>query len=188
AAYLAASADVDATRREAARLAEAVEGRDYNDTNYIFPTYIVTELPKGLTGLVIAVIFAAAMTALSGELSSLATASMVDFSKPFGSPGGDEGRALLVSRVLPAGWGAFACLVALQAGRLGSAIEVVNRLGSYFYGSILGVFGLAVLTPRASARGAFYGLFFGVAAVLAVSLPPPLHFLCDHLLGAGAPF
>ena len=59
--------------------------------------------------------------------------------------------------------------VALEAGRLGSAIEVVNRFGSYFYGSILGVFGLAVLTPRATARGAFYGLFAGMAAVFLVS-------------------
>jgi SSS family transporter len=184
AAYLAASADVDAARREAGRLAQAVEGRPYNDTNYIFPTYIVTELPKGLTGLVIAVIFAAAMTALSGELSSLATASMVDFYKRFLSPDGDEARDLLVSRVLTAVWGGFACLVALHAGRLGSAIEVVNRLGSYFYGSILGVFGLAVLTPRASARGAFYGLFFGVAAVLAVALLTPVHFLWYNVVGA----
>jgi SSS family transporter len=184
AAYLAASTEVDAARREAARLAGTVEGRPYNDTNYIFPTYIVTELPKGLTGLVIAVIFAAAMTALSGELSSLATASMVDFYKRFVSPDGDEARDLLVSRVLTAVWGGFACLVALQAGRLGSAIEVVNRLGSYFYGSILGVFGLAVLTPRASARGAFYGLFFGVAAVLAVALLTHVHFLWYNVVGA----
>jgi SSS family transporter len=184
AAYLAASGEVDAARREAARLAGAVEGRPYNDTNYIFPTYVVTELPKGLTGLVIAVIFAAAMTALSGELSSLATASMVDFYKRFVSRGGDEARDLLVSRVLTGVWGAIACLVALQAGRLGSAIEVVNRLGSYFYGSILGVFGLAVLTPRASARGAFYGLFFGVAAVIAVALLTSVHFLWYNVVGA----
>ena len=66
----------------------------------------------------------------------------------------------------PRSWGGFACLVALQAGKLGSAIEVVNRFGSYFYGSILGVFGLAILTPRASARGAFYGLIAGMAAVV----------------------
>jgi Na+/proline symporter len=184
AAYLAASGDLDAARRDAVRLAEFVDGRPYSDTNYIFPTYIVSELPKGLTGLVIAVIFAAAMTALSGELSSLATASMVDFYKRFVSPGGEEARDLLVSRLLTALWGGFACFIALQAGRLGSAIEVVNKLGSYFYGSILGVFGLAVLTPKASARGAFYGLFFGIAAVVAVAWLTPVHFLWYNVVGA----
>ena len=117
----------------------------------------------------IAVIFAAAMSALAGELNSLATATMVDFYSRFVRMDGSGAHDLLVSRVFTVFWGLFAGLVALQAGHLGSAIEVVNRFGSYFYGSILGVFGLAVLTPRATARGAFYGLFAGMAAVFLVS-------------------
>jgi Na+/proline symporter len=72
----------------------------------------------------------------------------------------------------------------MRAGQLGSAIEVVNRFGSYFYGSILGIFALAVLTPRASARGAFYGLFAGMAAVLAVSLTTSAAFLWYNVIGA----
>ena len=72
----------------------------------------------------------------------------------------------------------------MQAGQLGSAIEVVNRFGSYFYGSILGVFGLAVLTPRATARGAFYGLFAGMAAVFLVSSLTPVAFLWYNVVGA----
>ena len=70
----------------------------------------------------------------------------------------------------------------------GSAIEVVNRFGSYFYGSILGVFLLAVLTPRASARGAFYGLMIGMAAVFAVSRYTAVHFLWYNVVGALAVF
>ena len=130
-------------------------GARYNDTNYIFPSYIVTHLPQGLAGLVIAVIFAAAMSTLSGELNSLATASMVDFYQRFVRTEASDAHYLRVSRLATAFWGLFASVVALQAGRLGSAIEVVNRFGSYFYGSILGVFGLAVLTPKASAAGGF---------------------------------
>ena len=131
-----------------------VAGVPVNDVNYIFPSYVVSDVGGGLAGLVIAVIFAAAMSTLAAELSSLATATVVDFYKRFVNTTGSGTHDLLVSRVFTAVWGIFAALVALEAGRLGSAIEVVNRFGSYFYGSILGVFALAILTPRASAAGA----------------------------------
>ena len=203
-AYLAANSAVEAARKQAISLLGAVEGPKeprsglvewlmrvlgmkaggYSDTNYIFPSYILAHLPHGLAGLVIAVIFAAAMSTLSGEFNSLATATMVDFYKRFVSPSSGDARELLVSRVLTAFWGGFACLIALRAGQLGSAIEVVNRFGSYFYGSILGVFLLAVLTPRAGARGAFYGLLIGMAAVFAVSRYTAVHFLWYNVVGA----
>ena len=182
--YLAANGDLEATRQEAAGVMGRLDRAVYRDTNYIFPTYIVTQLPRGLVGLVIAVIFAAAMSALSGELSALATASMVDFYRRFVGTSGGDAQELFVSRVLTGLWGGFACLVALEAGRLGSAIEVVNRFGSYFYGSILGVFGLAVLTRSATARGAFYGLIVGVTTVVAVAALTPVHFLWYNVIGA----
>jgi Na+/proline symporter len=188
-AYLDANAAMDETHAEAGRLVQSlVGGKAYNDTNYVFPTYIVTQLPRGIAGLVIAVIFAAAMTALSGESNSLATASMVDVYQRFVRPAASESHYLAVSRLLTAGWGLFACAVALQTGRLGSAIEVVNRFGSYFYGSILGVFALAILTPRASARGAFYGLLAGMVAVAAVSLFTNVAFLWYNVVGAVSVF
>ena len=185
AAYQAAMAEMGSARGDAVKMVERINGgARYNDTNYIFPSYILAHLPRGLAGLVIAVIFAAAMSTLSGEFNSLATATMVDFYKRFVSPSGSDARELLVSRVLTGFWGGFACLVALRAGQLGSAIEVVNRFGSYFYGSILGVFLLAVLTPRAAARGAFYGLMIGMAAVFAVSRYTAIHFLWYNVVGA----
>jgi len=185
AAYQAAAAELGAARGEAVKMVEAINhGARYNDTNYIFPSYILAHLPRGLAGLVIAVIFAAAMSTLSGEFNSLATATMVDFYQRFVSSSGSDARELLISRLFTALWGGFACLVALRAGQLGSAIEVVNRFGSYFYGSILGVFLLAVLTPRAAARGAFYGLLIGMAAVFAVSRYTAIHFLWYNVVGA----
>jgi Na+/proline symporter len=180
--YLAAQSRVDAAEAATRGLASSVAGRPVNDVNYIFPSYIVDRLRGGLAGLVIAVIFAAAMSALAGELNSLATATMVDFYSRFVRPGGEG--ALRTSRVFTVFWGLFAGLVATQAGQLGSAIEVVNRFGSYFYGSILGVFGLAVLTPRATARGAFYGLFAGMAAVFLVSQTTRVAFLWYNVVGA----
>jgi len=183
-AYLAAEQEFLAARGEAIRTIERIDGARYNDNNYIFPSYIVSQLPRGLAGLVIAVIFAAAMSTLSGEFNSLATASMVDFYKRFVRPVSSDAHELLMSRVFTVLWGGFACLVALEAGRLGSAIEVVNKFGSYFYGSILGVFALAILTPKARAAGAFWGLWIGIVAVGLVANLTSIHFLWYNLVGA----
>jgi solute:Na+ symporter, SSS family len=187
--YLAALGESEAARRQAIALVEQANGgKRYNDTNYIFLSYVLANLPTGLAGLVIAVIFAAAMSTLSGEFNSLATASMVDFYKRFVRPDASDAHDLLVSRLLTAAWGGFACVVALQAGRFGSAIETVNRFGAYVYGPILGIFALAVLTPGATARGAFWGGLAGEAVVVWLVLRSPVHFLWYTLIGAAAVF
>ena len=183
--YVESGRAFEAARKKAVAML-GIRAATYNDTNYIFPTYILTQLPRGLAGLVIAVIFAAAMSTLSGELNSLATATMIDFYKRFVRRDAGDAHELFVSRLLTAFWGLFACLVALQAGRLGTAIEVVNKFGSYFYGSILGVFALAVLTPRAGARGAFYGLIVGMTTVALVAWTTTVHFLWYNLIGTAA--
>jgi Na+/proline symporter len=182
--YLDSGRALDVVRKDVRAVVEKREGRAYNDTNYIFPSYILGHLPSGLAGLVIAVIFAAAMSTLSGEFNSLATASMIDFYKRFVRRNAGDAHDLLMSRVFTAFWGVFACVIALQAGRLGSAIEVVNRFGSYFYGSILGVFGLAILAPRAGAASAFWGLIAGMLTVAAVANLTPVHFLWWNVVGA----
>ncbi len=171
-----AQATLDGARAEAVAEVERLSGKSYNDTNYIFPSYILAHLPRGLAGLVIAVIFAAAMSTLSGEFNSLATATMIDFYRRFVRADGGEAHDLLMSRVFTAAWGGFACLVALQAGRLGSAIEVVNKFGSYFYGPILGIFLLATLT-RASSDGAFWGLLSGFVTVLGLAFGTQVQWL-----------
>lgn len=186
--YLAAQKEFAEARVEVTTVYKQTTGvKDYNDTNYVFLHYILTQIPHGLLGLIIAVIFAAAMSTLSGEFNSLATASMIDFVRRFRGPGTDA-RDLFLSRVFTAFWGGFACLIALQAGRLGSAIEVVNRFGSYFYGSILGVFMLAILTKRANGTGASLGLFAGMGVVALVAATTKVHFLWWNVIGAVAVF
>ena len=115
--------------------------------NYVFPTFITTHMPIGLVGLLIAAIFAAAMSTISAELAALSTATVIDFYRRFVRPDGDD-RALPARVAVATGfWGLFASVVAVWAAELGSLIEVVNRFGSFFYGSILGVFILAIGVP-----------------------------------------
>jgi Na+/proline symporter len=187
-AYVAAQARLAAAEAAVRGLASRFEGEKVNDVNYIFPSYVVSRLRGGLAGLVLAVIFAAAMSTLAGELNSLATATMVDFYQRFVRPGASASHDLFASRVFTAFWGVFAAAVATRAGQLGSAIEVVNRFGSYFYGSILGVFALAILTHRATARGAFWGLFAGMATVFVVSQTTTVAFLWYNVIGAATVF
>jgi Na+(H+)/acetate symporter ActP len=183
-AYRASQDRLEANAAALRRVAAGPGAAPVNDVNYIFPSYVVSQLRGGLAGLVIAVIFAAAMSTLAAELSSLATATVVDFYKRFVNTSGTGAHELLVSRVFTGVWGIFAGLVALQAGRLGSAIEVVNRFGSYFYGSILGVFGLAILSPKAEGRGAFYGLLVGIATIALVANLTQIHFLWYNVIAA----
>jgi Na+(H+)/acetate symporter ActP len=142
------------------------------DVNYVFPTFVTTKLPPGLVGLIIAAIFAAAMSATAGELSATASATIIDIYRRLLRPGQSDAHYLLASRVATAFWGTVACIVAHFAVQLGSLIEVVNRLGSIFYGSLLGVFVLALGFRRANGTGAFIGLIAGISSVLVFAFHP----------------
>ncbi|MEX2529608.1 MAG: sodium:solute symporter [Gemmatimonadota bacterium] len=178
-------AELAALREEAKEVVAGVRGVASNDVNYVFPTYLVEYIPAGVLGLMIAVIFAAAMSSLDSELTALSSATVVDFYRRWLRPDASDAHYLLVSRVSVFVWGAFACLVALQAGRLGSLIEAVNQVGSFFYGSLLGVFLLAFLVPRANGTGAFFGLLVGMSAVFTVSITTELAWLWYNVVGAG---
>ena len=156
----------------------------YTDVNYVFPTFITTRLPVGVVGLLIAAIFGAAMSASSGELSALSSATIIDFYRRHYVKDADDAHYLRVSKIATLGWGLFACGVSIYAANQGSLIEVVNRYGSFFYGSILGVFILAILTKRATGVGAFWGLVAGMVVVLTVAFTTPIAFLWHNLIGA----
>ncbi len=184
-AFLAADAHVRQIRGRATQLVKDTTGdQRYTDVNYVFPTFITTRMPIGLAGLMIAAIFAAAMSASSGELSALSSATVIDFYRRHFVKDEADAHYLRVSKIATAGWGLFACVVSLYAANQGSLIEVVNRYGSFFYGSILGVFILAILTKRANGVGAFWGLVAGMAVVLTVAFTTPIAFLWHNLIGA----
>jgi SSS family solute:Na+ symporter len=174
----------EAIRTEALATVGRTTGQSTRDVNYIMPRFVLEHLPLGLAGIFIAAIFAAAMNAIAAELNSLATTSVIDFYKRWVRSEGSDAHFLMVSRAATGLWGIFACVVATFAVNLGSLIEVVNRFGSFFYGSILGVFFLAMI-PRARGVGAFVGLLAGMAAVAAVNFgAPSVSFLWHNVVGA----
>jgi Na+/proline symporter len=198
-AFVAASAEVTAIRSRAAALVRDVAGDDrYNDrtgdtpapdVNYVFPTFVTTTLPMGLVGLMIAAIFAAAMSSIAAELNSLATATVIDVYRRLLRPSETDAHYLIVSKLATAFWGLFACVVAMFAAGLGSLIEVVNRFGSFFYGSLLGVFVLALAFRRCNGHGAFVGLLGGMSVVAIVAFTPStksISFLWHNPIGVVA--
>jgi SSS family transporter len=160
----------------------------YNDVNFVFPTFVTTHLPIGLVGLILAAIFAAAMSTISSELASLSTSTVIDFYRRWVRPAADDKHFLFVSRLATGFWGVFASLVAILSVELGSLIEVVNRFGSYFYGSILGVFLLAIWWKRANGHGAFAGVIAGMAAVGFVATYTQTAYLWLNVVGAVSVF
>lgn len=182
--FKAEAALVETIRAGAMEEATRVIGAEAKDVNYIIPRFVLNELPIGLAGLFLAAVLAAAMSSIAAELNSLATSSVIDFYRRWVRPEGTDAHFLGASKVATALWGLFACGVAMFAANLGSLIEVVNRFGSFFYGSILGVFILAML-PRANALGAFVGLLCGMGAVASVSFGmPQISFLWHNVIGA----
>jgi Na+/proline symporter len=182
--YLAADSGLTTARKQVIDIVKKATGSEkFSDVNYVFPVFVTTYMPPGVIGLIIAAIFAAAMSSISAELSALSTATVIDFYRRHFRPEETDRHYLLVSKVATGFWGIFACVVAYYAGQLGSLIEVVNKFGSFFYGSLLGVFVLALGIKRATARGAFWGLLAGIAAVGIVSYTTSISFLWYNVVG-----
>jgi solute:Na+ symporter, SSS family len=156
----------------------------FDDVNYIIPRFILEQLPIGLVGLLILAILLAATDTIAGELNSLSTATVIDFYRRWAKPVASDAHYLAVSKAATGLWGLFACGVAVWAAELGSLIEVVNRIGSFFYGSVLGVFILAIGFPRATGTGAFVGLIAGMAMVAWAVAFTRVAFLWHNVIGA----
>ena len=182
--YLAAhAAFLEAREANRALLAKVLGSEPSNEVNYVFPSFLIHYAPAGILGIMLAVIFAAAMSTFSSEINSLASATIIDFYKRYYRPEASDSHYLWVSRGATVFWGVFATGVACFAGRLGSLIEAVNKVGSYFYGPILGVFLLAFMVRRCGGMGAFWGLIAGEMAVLAVSYYTSVSWLYYNVVG-----
>ncbi|PYR62307.1 MAG: sodium:solute symporter [Acidobacteria bacterium] len=154
----------------------------------IFPAFIVRSLPHGVSGLVIAAIFAAAMSNLSGSLNSLASTSVIDFYAPLRGGRVEEARLLGLSRWLTAVWGVVLIGIALLARGWGSVFTAGLTIASLVYGPMLGTFLLALLTRRANETGALAGITCSLAFMLFVRLRLPLAWTWYVLVGTAVAF
>jgi SSS family solute:Na+ symporter len=135
----------------------------------IFPSFVVTQLPEGLAGLLTAAIIAAAMANLSAAFNSLASSSVMDFYKPFFRPDADQAHYLRISRVMTLVWGGVLIVIAFIAQQAKeSVLELALTIASVPYGSMLGIFLLGVLTKTANWRGTLTGAILGLATLITI--------------------
>lgn len=182
--YRAAQRDLDGARGDGARLAGSLlHTPGFNDTNYIFMSFVTRYLPVGVVGLIIGVIFSAAMSSISGEINSLATVSVIDVYRRYFRREAPDRHYLLISKLTTAFWGIYAVGFASYGSSFGALIEAVNMIGSLFYGGMLGVFVLAFFFKTVGANGAFYGVLAGEAAIFATKLFTGISFLWYNVIG-----
>jgi SSS family solute:Na+ symporter len=178
------------------------EGMAFERSDEIFARFIVDQLPTGITGLLIAGIFAAAMSSLSSSINSLASASAYDFWAPLKGLVGDEERILKVGKGFTLLWAALligGAVLFIPLSTRSSAVEVALGIASVVYGGLLGAFGLGVLSHRATQRSTSVGMAAGIGVVMVIWLSIPeqvawpwfvligtvLTFLVGWVLGRG---
>ena len=162
---------------------EQLVGKDFDDTNYIFLSFVTHYLPAGLVGLLIAVIFSAAMSSTSGEINALATVTVIDIYRRHINRSAPDHHYLTASRVATVFWGIVAVGFAQYGRNFGALIQAVNIIGSLFYGGLLGVFVLAFFFKSVGSNGAFFGVLAGEAAIFAANFFTKISFLWFNVIG-----
>ncbi|HLV60333.1 MAG TPA: sodium:solute symporter, partial [Fredinandcohnia sp.] len=181
----AAHAEVKEVRKQAQALAaEAVPDDDAKESDFVFISFVLAHLPKGLVGLLLAVIFAAAMSSSASELAALGSTTMVDLYRRHRRRKEEDPRHdLLASKVFTVFWGLVAIAFASFASLVDNLIQAVNILGSIFYGTVLGLFVVAFFLKRVGARAVFPAALIAQAVVLALFFTSDLGFLWYNVVG-----
>ena len=166
-------------------LVAANPGYEPKDTDYVFITFVLEYLPEGIVGLLLAVIFSAAMSSTSSELNALASTTTVDFYKRLVKKDGSDRHYLNVSRIITGLWGLMAILFALLANLVENLIEAINILGSLFYGTVLGIFIVAFFFRFVKGRATFIAGIIAQITVLALYFSIDISYLWYNVIGAG---
>lgn len=156
---------------------------DVNDTNYIFLYFVVHHLPRGLIGLLIAVIFLAAWGSIAAALNSLASSTVIDLYKRMWVKEQTDTHYYKASKWITLFWGLFCIATAMFASQLGSLIEAVNVLGSLFYGTMLGIFVVAFYMKRIGGWAVFYAAIVAETGVVAIYMADIVSFLWLNVIG-----
>ena len=157
---------------------------EQSDTNYIFIRFVMDHMPKGLIGLLIAVIFLAAWGSISATLNSLSSSTLIDFHKIHINTNPSPDEEFSLSRMYTLVWGVFCIIFAQFATNLGSLIEAVNILGSWFYGVMLGIFLVAFYLKKVGGNAVFYAAIGGEAIVLSMYVFTGIGWLWLNAIGA----
>jgi SSS family solute:Na+ symporter len=196
--YLEADRSADAAAKEASRSryqdaqrelnaahasGQRLVGKDFQDTNYVFLSFVTGYLPVGVVGLIVAVIFTAAMSSTSGEINSLAAVTVIDLYQRHFRKHASDHHYLKASRYSTVFWGVYAVVFAQFGRNFGALIEAVNIIGSLFYGGLLGVFVLAFFFKKVGAHGAFFGVLAGEAAIFAAYFFTKISYLWYNVIG-----
>jgi len=179
------AAELKQLRRQYATIVkEALPGAENEDTNYIFLYFVTHNLPKGVVGLLIAVIIMAAWGSIAAALNSLASSSVIDLHCNFTRRPLTEAEKYTLSWKYTLGWGIFCIAVAMFATNMGSLIEAVNVLGSLFYGVILGIFLVAFFAKKVHGNAVFWAALLTQLLVVTVYNMEVVSFLWLNLIGA----
>ncbi len=167
---------------------QRISGESSKDYDYIFLTWILDYLPKGLIGLLLAVILSAAMSSTAGELNALASTTTIDFYKRKIKPNASDAHFVLTSRGFTVFWGLMAIFFALYASHFDNLIEAVNIIGSLFYGTVLGVFACGFFLKYIKANAIFIGALLAEILVLVIYRVDPnaFGFLWFNFIGCAA--
>ena len=176
----------EAIRTEAKGLVVAVDpNMEVKDSDYVFLTFILHHLPRGVVGLLIAVIFCAAMSSVASELNALGSTTAVDLYQRLIRPRETNRHYVIASRALTALWGAVVIAFAMFAYMVENLIEAVNILGSLFYGTILGIFLTAFLLKRVGGSAVFLAALLAESTVIVLFFTTDIGYLWYNLIGCG---
>jgi Na+/proline symporter len=164
-------------------IAQALPDANTKDTDYIFLSFIMRNLPRGLVGLLLVVIFCAAMSAVAGELSALASTTVVDFYRCSVRKDASDAHYVRAAKWFTAGWGVLAVLFATFASLLDNLIQAVNILGSLFYGTILGIFLMAFSRHVVRGTAVFLAAIAAETIVVSVFVGTNISFLWYNVIG-----
>jgi len=167
-------------------IAAAVPGANTKDADYVFLSFVTQNLPRGIVGLLLAVILCAAMSAVAGELSALSTTTLVDFYRRSFRPQASDAHYVRAARLFTVGWGLLALSFATFASLLDNLIQAVNILGSLFYGTVLGIFLTAFFARKVRGTQVFLAAIASELLVLALFLRSNTSFLWYNLVGCVA--
>ena len=182
--YLQLEKQAQRNRNEAKKIIEANQPKvESNDKDYVFIYFILNHLPQGLIGLLLAVILSAAMSSAASEINALSATTVVDLYKRFNGTG-EERHYVLAGKRFTLLWGAIAIAFALVGNLFENLIQLINIIGSLFYGTILGIFLIAIFIKNIRANAVFYAAILTEIIVLIVHSQAWVSFLWLNVIGA----